>query len=94
MGENDCQQQAGIYKPVINRNKCEGKADCVNVCPFDVFTIGTLAKEQRKDLRVIGKLKGMAHQWQQAFVSDDDLCQACGLCVIACPENAIKLQRI
>ena len=34
--------------PVIDRNRCEGKAECVRVCPFDVFTIGRLEDHERR----------------------------------------------
>jgi 4Fe-4S ferredoxin len=89
----DCKHDAGKFKPVIDRNRCEGKEDCVTACPYDVFTIGTLPAEQRKGLSLIGKLKGFTHQWQQAFATHADVCHACGLCVVACPEKAITLMR-
>jgi NAD-dependent dihydropyrimidine dehydrogenase PreA subunit len=79
--------------PVINRNKCEGKADCVAVCPMAVFAVQTLPAEQRKELSLIGKLKGYAHQWQQAYLVLPDACEGCGLCVRSCPESAITLSR-
>jgi NAD-dependent dihydropyrimidine dehydrogenase PreA subunit len=79
--------------PVINRNKCEGKADCVAVCPVSVFAVQTLPKEQRKDLSLIGKMKGYAHKWQQAVLILPDACEGCGLCVRSCPESAITLTR-
>jgi NAD-dependent dihydropyrimidine dehydrogenase PreA subunit len=79
--------------PVINRNKCEGKADCVAVCPVSVFAVRTLSEEQRKDLSLIGKMKGYAHKWQQAVLVLPDACEGCGLCVRSCPESAITLTR-
>lgn len=94
MKEENCKHEPGLFKPVINRNRCEGKAACVEVCPHNVFVIDTLPKEQRKDLGLVGKLKGFAHKWQQAFTPNTDSCHACGLCVTACPEDAIKLVRL
>ncbi len=88
-----CKHPAGAFRPVIDRNACEGKADCVRVCPVSVFAVGTLPREQRKSLSLKGKLKGFAHQWQQAILANENACQACGLCVQACPEQAITLAK-
>jgi len=79
--------------PMIDRNRCEGKGQCVAVCPFDVFAMGTLSREQRSALSLRGRLKGFAHGWQQAFAANAQACHACGLCVAACPEHAIALAR-
>jgi len=43
------------------------QADCVEVCPYEVFTVTTLPVEQRKGLTFLGRLKGRAHGWQQAL---------------------------
>ena len=91
--ETDCKQAPGSIRPVIDRNRCEGKKECVAVCPYNVFTMAILAPELRRDLSLRGKLKGFAHRWQQAFASNADACHACGLCVSACPEKAITLSR-
>jgi 4Fe-4S ferredoxin len=89
----NCKQEAGIFVPVIDTNRCEGKADCVVVCPYDVFKMGILPVEDRRSLSLKGKVKGFAHGWKQAFAVNADACRACGLCVSACPEKAIKLAR-
>lgn len=88
-----CTQPAGIVHPVIDRNRCEGKAECVAVCPVGVFEIGVLGVEPRRELSFMGKVKGFAHGWRQAFAVREALCEACGLCVKHCPEGAIKLVR-
>ena len=36
---SQCQPEAGTVLPVIDRNRCDGKQDCVAVCPFDVFAM-------------------------------------------------------
>ena len=82
---------ATLVVPVINRNKCEGKEDCVEVCPHDVFRIGTLGDAEKKTLSLVGRLKAMGHGYKQAFVVKPDDCHNCGACVPACPEKAIKL---
>ena len=91
--DTDCKQAPGSIKPVIDRNRCEGKQECVAVCPFNVFHMGTVSVELRRGLSLRGKLKGFAHRWSQAFATNADACQACGLCVAACPEKAITLVR-
>jgi len=91
--EPDCKQTPGSIRPVIDRNRCEGKKECVAVCPYNVFAIATVAPALRRGLSLRGKLKGYAHGWQQAFAANADACQACGLCVSACPEKAIALVR-
>lgn len=93
MKSGECKHQPGRFVPVVNRNRCEGKAPCVDVCPYDVFVIATLPEDQRKELSIIGKVKGFRHKWQQAFAVKAESCHACGLCVTACPEKAITLSR-
>ena len=89
----ECKQEPGLFVPVIDRNRCEGKADCVEVCPYEVFVVTTLPVEQRTGLSFLGRLKGRAHGWQQALTPNAEACHACGLCVKACPESAITLAR-
>lgn len=86
-----CDKQAGRMVPVIDRNRCEAKADCVQVCPYQVFEIRTLTAEERKDLSLPGRLKLFVHGGKQAFAVRAEVCRACGLCVRACPEKAITL---
>lgn len=88
-----CKQAPGAFAPVIDRNRCEGKGDCVQMCPRNVFTLGVLPESERGGLSFIGKVKGFAHGWKQAFMPNVGACEACGLCVSACPEDAITLKR-
>jgi NAD-dependent dihydropyrimidine dehydrogenase PreA subunit len=87
---DDC-KEPGRVAPVVDRNRCEGKEDCVRVCPYDVFEIRVLGAEERRGLSFVGRIKAFAHRYRQAFVVDADRCHACGLCVTACPERAIRL---
>jgi len=91
---DSCNDIAGRVAPVVDRNRCEGKADCVRVCPFDVFEIGTLTREQRGELSIVGRLKAWAHGGKQAFIVNPLDCHACQLCVKACPEHALHLAPI
>jgi NAD-dependent dihydropyrimidine dehydrogenase PreA subunit len=90
---SSCKQAPGTFAPVIDRNRCEGKGECVKVCPNDVFVLGVLPKSDRAGLSLRGKVKGFAHGWKQAFLPNVAACEACGLCVAACPEDAITLGR-
>jgi 4Fe-4S ferredoxin len=93
MQENVEKKPAGFLYPVIDPNRCEGKGPCIEVCPVDVFVMGELTSEQRRTLSFKGKIKGLMHQWKQAVVTQAEACQACGLCVSACPEKAITLAK-
>jgi len=87
----DTCKDAGKVVPVIDPNRCEAKGDCVRVCPYDVFEIRQLTPAERGTLSWVGRIKTWAHGNRQAFVVHPDACHACGLCVTACPEHAIRL---
>ena len=86
-----CAGQPGKVVPVVDRNRCEAKTDCVEVCPYDVFEIRRLSPSDRSSLSLFGKLKAWAHGGKQAYVVRPDACHACNLCVTACPEQALTL---
>jgi 4Fe-4S ferredoxin len=86
-----CAPEGGRVEPVIDRNRCEAKADCVRVCPYDVFVIRPLTAAEKAPLGFVGRVKLLVHGGKQAFAVQVDHCHACGLCVKACPEGAIKL---
>jgi NAD-dependent dihydropyrimidine dehydrogenase PreA subunit len=83
-----------VVRPVIDRNRCEAKAACVAVCPYQVFAIGPLSPEDRARLSLRGRIKAFFHGHRQALVVRADDCHACGRCVPACPEGAISLERL
>jgi 4Fe-4S ferredoxin len=88
-----CRQPPGLFVPVVNRSRCEGKQDCVRVCPYQVFEIRTLNAADKDALPFIARMKALAHGNRQAFAVHEDACHACGRCVEACPEDAITLTR-
>jgi len=89
-GEN-CRAQPKKFIPVVDRSRCEGKHDCVEVCPYSVFEVRRIDDADFAKLSFLGRLKSRAHQRQTAYLPKADECRACGLCVVACPENAITL---
>lgn len=89
-----CRAEPGSFTPVVDRAKCEGKADCVRVCPYDVFEVGRITDADFAQLGIFGKLKSIAHGRKAAYTPRASACQACGKCVEACPEKAITLARV
>lgn len=88
-----CKQAPGSFTPVINRNKCEGKGPCVPACPYGVLVVRKFLQRELPALSLVGRVKSLVHGGMQAQVVHGDRCEACGLCVQACPEKAITLQR-
>jgi 4Fe-4S ferredoxin len=86
-----CKGTPGKVAPVIDRNRCEAKEDCVRVCPYNVFTVRKLGPDEKAAMSMLGRLKAFAHGNRQAFVVQPEACHACQLCIPACPEQAIRL---
>jgi|SRR6266853_2583846 NAD-dependent dihydropyrimidine dehydrogenase PreA subunit len=86
-----CGANPGAYRPVVDRKRCEGKAACASVCPYNVFEIRTIDETEFKALPMVARIKLWMHGKQTAYTARSDACQACGLCVVACPEKAISL---
>lgn len=86
-----CRAAPGSWRPVVDHGRCEGKRDCVEVCPYDVFEVRRIDAPDYRALSWLGRLKSMAHRWQTAYTPNAGHCHACGLCVVACPEHAIAL---
>jgi 4Fe-4S ferredoxin len=89
-----CRGSPGEFVPVVNRAKCEGKAECVAVCPVHVFEVRRMEDRDFAQLGVLAKLKSIAHGRKTAYTPRAAACEACGKCVEACPEKAIKLARV
>jgi NAD-dependent dihydropyrimidine dehydrogenase PreA subunit len=77
--------------PLVDFNRCEAKADCVAVCPCDVFEIRTIEPEHKAALSLRGRVKTFFHGSKKAYTPNAIACHACKLCVQACPEIAIQL---
>jgi NAD-dependent dihydropyrimidine dehydrogenase PreA subunit len=86
-----CRAEPGTWVPVIDLTSCEGKRDCTEVCPYDVFEVTRISDDDFSSLSVMGKLRSVAHKRQAAYAVRASDCHACGLCVVACPEQAISL---
>jgi NAD-dependent dihydropyrimidine dehydrogenase PreA subunit len=89
-----CSAEAGAFKPVIDRDRCEGKEACVPVCPYLVFSMDAVAPQDRRGLTLAGKVKGFVHRWRQTFATNAQACQACDLYGKVCPEQVITLERV
>jgi NAD-dependent dihydropyrimidine dehydrogenase PreA subunit len=88
-----CKAAPATWHPVIDHGRCEAKHDCVDVCPYDVFEVRRIDDADYQALSWLARLKVLAHRKRTAYAPRADACQACGLCVVACPERAITLVR-
>ena len=89
----ECKADAGAWRPVVDRARCEGKSDCVEVCPYDVFELGRIEDAEYRSLAFFARMKVRAHGMKTSRTPRSDSCRACGLCVVSCPEKAITLVR-
>jgi 4Fe-4S ferredoxin len=88
-----CKSEPGVVLPLINLSRCEGKGDCLRVCPEQVFEVRRIETSDYRALGLFSRLKIRAHGMQVAYTPNASACRNCGLCVSACPERAISLRR-
>lgn len=86
-------QPPGVSEPVVSLKRCEGKGDCVKVCPESVFRLQHIEAADYRELNIFHKFKLRVHGMQVAYTPNAQACRNCGLCVAACPEQAITLRR-
>lgn len=80
-----------MWEIIIDRNKCEGKAKCLEVCPEDVFV---LSEPDPKELNWHGRFKLRFHGGKQAFAARPEDCSGCCVCIDACPGGAISVREM
>ena len=90
----ECKQPSGVVKPIVDFNRCEGKSECVRVCPENVFAMARIEDKDYRGLGLLGRFKQRVHGMQVAYTPNVDACRSCGLCVSACPEKAITLVNV
>jgi 4Fe-4S ferredoxin len=83
--------EARVVKLFVDFTRCEAKGPCVEVCPYDVFEIRKIDTLEYGKLSFFKKIKNKIHGSKVAYTPRLDLCRTCGLCVKACPEEAIHL---
>lgn len=86
-------KRPGAIIPIVDFSRCEGKDACAKVCPVDVFDIRRIEPADYQALSFMAKIKNRVHRGRVAYTPRADQCRACGLCVKACPERAIKLAK-
>lgn len=91
MKDDACKQPPGKIVPVVDFSRCEAKGPCVEVCPYNVFEIRKIEPADYANLRIFSKFRNWVHGGKVSYTPNADQCRACGLCVKACPEHAIRL---
>ncbi len=91
VSDETCKHPEGAFRPVVDFSRCEAKGPCAAVCPYHVFEIRKIEQSDYADLGLLSKLKNRIHRGRVSYTPNAHRCRACGLCVKACPEHAIKL---
>jgi NAD-dependent dihydropyrimidine dehydrogenase PreA subunit len=86
-----CKRTDLRFRPVVDFSRCEAKGPCAEVCPYDVFEIRQIEPSDYASLGFFSRFKNRVHGGRVSYTPKADQCRACGLCVKACPEQAIEL---
>ena len=89
----DCDIPPGAFLPVIDPRRGEAAGACVDVCPYDVLRLLPARTANTEALRWHTRMKVRIRGNKLAYAVAPDACRACGLCVAACPERAIRVRR-
>ena len=87
-----CKAAPLAYAPDVRLSRCEAKGACARVCPYDVFELGSVSDDEYRAQPLRIRLKLRVHGKRTARTPRLDACRACGMCVVACPEQAITLE--
>lgn len=90
--QHACEDTAGRWQVLIDRNRCEGKEDCTRVCPEGVFEIRRLTDDEFAGVTGwFNRFRVRVHGRRQAFAVHQADCRYCRRCEAACPEQAISV---
>ncbi len=89
-----CAQEPGYIAPFVDFKRCEGKGECVRVCPENVFQLRRIEAADDESMPLLNRFKLRLHGMNVAYTPNSEACRSCGLCVSACPEKAITLHRV
>ena len=60
---------------------------------LDTWTNGEICRKTSWLYNNVGVVKSIVHRRLTAYTPRLDACQACGMCVVACPEKALTLRK-
>ncbi len=74
-----CKQPPGVIVPAVDLRRCEGKGDCLAICPENVFEIRRMDDADYRSLGMLHRFKLRVHGMQVACKPNADACRSCGL---------------